>query len=284
MKQGRNRLEINENLISKDYKKIKQQLERKYENVIQKYKYIRSDESAETSNVIWMCWWQGLENAPEIVKNCFKSIKRFSGSREIKVINKENYKEYIDIPDYIEKKLENKIISITHFSDILRINLLSRYGGTWIDATCFLTGNIFDNILSEFYSVKLPFNEKEICVSRGKWCVFFMSGKKNNTLFNFANDFYKEYWRKEDTIIDYYLLDYIIDIAYDNLRDVKVMIDKVPENNILIHQLKEQLNNEYNEVEYKQILKYNMIHKLAHEKEYIKRLKNGKETFYGHIF
>lgn len=32
---------------------------------------------------IWICWWQGLENAPEIVKACVESIRRNAGGYDV---------------------------------------------------------------------------------------------------------------------------------------------------------------------------------------------------------
>ena len=37
-------------------------------------------------------------------------------------------------------------ISNTHFSDLIRLNLLNQYGGTWIDSTCLQTEKIPDYI------------------------------------------------------------------------------------------------------------------------------------------
>ena len=276
-------MELNISNLNVDHNKIKQYLLEKYSSVIQKYINKKDESSDKQPNIIWVCWWQGIENAPYIVKLCFEKIKKFAGNRKVILITKENYKQYVDIPSYIIEKLEKGIISITHFSDVLRAHLLSDHGGIWMDATCFLTDNIFENINSKFYSVKLPHNENEICVSDGKWCIFFICSSKNNILFNFLKDFFNIYWKNEDSIIDYFLTDYIISIAYDNIIDVKKMIDEVPENNILIHRLKEILNDEFNEKEYEELLKLNKIHKLAHERKYIDKLPDDKDTFYGHI-
>lgn len=276
-------MEFSSDNISIDHNKIKQYLEEKYSSVIQKYIDKRDESSNEKTNIIWMCWWQEIENAPCIVKLCFEKVKKFAGNKKIILITKKNYRQYVDIPSYIIEKLEKGILSITHFSDILRASLLSKYGGIWMDATCLLTDNIFEDINSKFYSVKLPHNENEICISDGKWCIFFISGTKNNILFNFLKDFLNIYWKNENSIIDYFLADYIISIAYDNIIGVRQMIDEVPENNRLIHKLKEMLNEEFNEHEYEELLKSNKIHKLAHERKYITALPNGEETFYGHI-
>ena len=275
---------VNYDSISKEHSVIKEKLQNKYNSVIEKYRNLKSEDiSSADSNYVWICWWQGLENAPEIVKKCFNSVKKYAQNKQVILITKENYNQYIEIPEYIEEKRDEGKISITHFSDILRVNLLSKYGGVWLDATCFLTSNIFDDLNGDFYSVKLPYNKEEKCVSQGKWCVFFMYGKKNNILFNFVRDFYNVYWKEEDSVIDYFLMDYIISIAYDNIDEIKYMIDKVPENNFLIHNLKEKLNEEFDEKEYNELIKINKIHKLAHERKYIKELNNGKETFYGYI-
>ena len=37
------------------------------------------------------------------------------------------------------EKHKNNIIDNTHFSDLLRLELLIKYGGTWIDASVLIT-------------------------------------------------------------------------------------------------------------------------------------------------
>jgi hypothetical protein len=37
------------------------------------------------------------------------------------------------------EKYQKKIIDNTHFSDLLRLELLIKYGGTWIDASVLVT-------------------------------------------------------------------------------------------------------------------------------------------------
>lgn len=262
---------------------IKDTLIKKYNNLINKYKCVEENYAIENCNNIWICWWQGIESAPDIVKKCVENVKKYSKNKNIIILNKYNYKQYIDIPEYILEKLENKNMSITHFSDVLRINVLNKYGGTWLDSTCFITDENYINEKYDFYTVKLPYNKKEPCISKGKWCVFFLKGTKQNVLFQFMKEFYDEYWKIENEVIDYYLMDYIIEIAYENIPAVHKMIDKVPENNYQIHTLKNKLNTEFNEIEYMKLLETNNIHKLAHEKHYIPKLANGKRTFYGYI-
>lgn len=83
---------------------------------------------------IWTMWWQGYKQAPAIVKCCIESMKRYNEGVCITVIDASNYEEYISIPFYIEEKFRQGMISVTHLSDIIRMKLISKYGGLWIDA------------------------------------------------------------------------------------------------------------------------------------------------------
>ena len=55
--------------------------------------------------------------------------------------------QYVDIPDYILQKYRAGKMTRTHFSDILRLHLLSRYGGVWIDSTILMTEHLPKYIL-----------------------------------------------------------------------------------------------------------------------------------------
>lgn len=94
-------------------------------------------EEATNNGPIWVFWWQGLESAPARVKACVDSIKRNAASRDVIVITKDNVREYTDLPDYAFRKLAEGKITLTHFSDILRFNLLKLHGGLWMDATLY---------------------------------------------------------------------------------------------------------------------------------------------------
>ena len=115
-------------------------------NKISRYKYIWKSLDAvnfqKAENIIWVCWFQGLENAPFIVKQCIASIKRHAGGRKVVVITEQNLADYVTFPSFILRLREKGKISNAHYSDLLRLELLIKYGGIWIDATCYLTDSI----------------------------------------------------------------------------------------------------------------------------------------------
>ena len=55
----------------------------------------------ETDKTIWVFWWQGLNEAPDLVKTCIKSMQKNANGADVIILSKYNYKNYIDIPDYI---------------------------------------------------------------------------------------------------------------------------------------------------------------------------------------
>ena len=88
----------------------------------------------ETSQ-IWACWWQGENAMPDIVKACYNAMHRFSDGHPVILITEKNYKDYVNMPDYIIRKQQSGEIDLTHFSDILRMMLLAQHGGIWMDST-----------------------------------------------------------------------------------------------------------------------------------------------------
>ena len=111
---------------------------------------------------VWFCWWQGIDNTPDIVKLCLNSIwKNIPSDRaELHFITMENFIQYVDFPDWIIKKFLDGKISLSHLSYLLKFNLLYRYGGLWLDADDYMAKPFNDDFWAstEFYSLR---SEKE---------------------------------------------------------------------------------------------------------------------------
>lgn len=102
---------------------------------------------------IWVLWWQGLENAPVIVQRCVESIQKNAGKHPFHLLSKDNLSQYIQLSDFIKQKVDSGAITLTHLSDIIRMALLAKYGGFWIDSTVYVTKPIMGYDLP-FYSIR----------------------------------------------------------------------------------------------------------------------------------
>ena len=55
----------------------------------------------------------------------------------------------------IEEKFEKGKIGMAHFSDLLRISLLAKWGGMWIDSTALCTDEDFFRYASKQHLVRM---------------------------------------------------------------------------------------------------------------------------------
>ena len=67
-------------------------LKRKFGKEVQDYSKIKV-ESNEGKDCVWVCWLQGIDNAPQLVKDCYDSVSYWLKDKEIIVITEENYKD-----------------------------------------------------------------------------------------------------------------------------------------------------------------------------------------------
>lgn len=166
-------------------------LESNYSNVINKYKGKSNNVGSIPADcTVWVCWFQGEDSMPETIRYCFESIKMHSKGRKVQLITFENYAKFISLPDYIEEKVKKGIISLTHFSDIIRCNLLADHGGIYIDAGLLLTADLQIPELS-FFSIKKRRPENDYSfVSEYRWVAGFMAGAQGNLLHLFMKNFF----------------------------------------------------------------------------------------------
>jgi hypothetical protein len=230
---------------------------------------------------IWICWWQGEEKMPPIVKSCYQSILRNAGPHPVRLITFDNYIEFITFPDYIMYDVEIKKISLTHLSDILRFGLLAAYGGLWMDATIYLTETI-DVSGKKFFTLKQhPMDD--VYVSEYRWSGFCLGGGKNNILFNCMNILLLEYWKTNDKLIDYFYVDYFIALLYKRLHSVKKIIDDNPYSNPQLYFLHLHLKEKFDTRQFKDICVTTSIHKLTWKGKFEEIDSNDEPTYYHYI-
>lgn len=216
----------------------------------------------EESSFVWICWFQGMNQAPEIVKKCVASVEAHLQDKEIVVITEENLKQYVHLPEFILEKWAQGIISNAHFSDILRADLLSNYGGIWIDATVLLTQSLATEIEeADFFAYQTSFDENPqnpILIS--SW---FLKAKKNHPIITETRKILIAYWQKHQVLMNYYLFHIIISLVIRKFPSLWNSVKK--ETNGNAHLLQFQLNNEFSAAEFNRLKQLVGIHKLTYK-------------------
>lgn len=197
---------------------------------------------------IWTCWWQGEDEAPEIVKMCWDSIKKHASGHKLVIISADNYRQFCDVPVDIQKKFEQGLISHQLMSDYVRVNLLNQHGGLWVDATIFACKDIPDIVFSlPVYNVKniddsYPLSGRVADASA--WQIYFIASQPHSVTYSFISECLTSYWQEFDTPIDYYLTYYLAKIAREQLTEAKREYDQVPPNNKQVELLEPHLLNQ----------------------------------------
>lgn len=236
---------------------------------------------------VWVIWWQDIKNAPQIVQECISSQRLYINNKyyEYHLLNSETVWDYVELPQEIIEKFNRKEIGFAHFSDILRLALIKKYGGVWMDATIFMTNQLPESIrASSFYSNKKKadgYNQRKL-ISEGKWTTYFFKAEPDDIIVSFVLDALIEYWRKHSVAVDYFLFDYLIAVAYDEFSRAKHEIDLIPENNPEVFSLFVERNKRYTLEFFEKITKDTIIHKQSYKFPYSKQDKDGFITNWGH--
>lgn len=248
--------------------RVQQKLSHRYKSEIlkleSKYKEFESTDPSimGTSNVVWFCWLQGVQNAPEIVRLCYRKLKKAANGHRIVTITSDNFQDYVKIPEYILIKWRNKQISNTHFSDILRAGLLAKHGGIWVDATVLVTTSklpsYFDDDLFFYQSLKPGKEGKALFISSWVLC-----SHQNNPIILMTRDLLYNYWEKNNFLQDYFLFHHFFCIACKVFP--KTYSNVLPIDSALPHKLLLNLFEPYDKKKFDLYLSESPIHKLSYK-------------------
>lgn len=227
---------------------------------------------------VWSVWWQGMDQVPNIVSACFESWKNYvPAGYEITIITEKNYKDYINIPEYILDRVKRGEMCLAHLSDYIRFSLLYYYGGLWLDATVYLVDYVPANIF-DYHMYTRTFEGRDFGADV-TWGIWFMSAKSpGESLYKFVKEAHEYFWKNYDCAPYYLITDYFISIACNNYQKICDMLKVIPTNNILAMELGKHLAEDYSEDKYKEYTKNTFFQKLSwHGKGY------SEESFYQKI-
>lgn len=239
----------------------------------------KPDLEKKHSNKVWFLWLQGLDSAPVVVKKCYLSLKEKLKCRDIILLTEKNYHNYVSFPSFIQQKINAGIITKTHFSDLLRLELLEHYGGTWIDATVYCSDSdypdyLFDSDLFVFQCLKPGLDGESLSIS--SW---FMTATTNHPVILLTKHLLYDYWKKNNSLIDYFLIHDYFELALETFPEERKKI--IPYCNSLPHMLQLRLFDPYEEQVWKAIRRQTSFHKLTYKFHKDQEIMVG--TFFEHI-
>jgi len=171
--------------------------------------------------IIWQFWYQGIdENTPKLVKTCLNSVKKYCGEYEVIILSKETLNDYIELPNFVWKKFGTGGFVFPKLANLVRLYLLSAYGGVWLDSTIYLTAPIEKKylekdffalqrtdtpppdlkIFTDFDPIGLSWEQESFVRMQNS----FMIAKAHNKIIDDLLSIHLEYWKNEAKINHYF--------------------------------------------------------------------------------
>ncbi len=236
------------------------------------------ENNSNADGTIWFLWLQGEARMPKVPKLCLDSVRRHACGHPVVVLDADNYRDYVTVPDYVDEKFRRGVMSAAHFSDVIRMSLLCQRGGLWLDATILTLEDLKPYIFElPFYSVKTPAEGNY--VSKCRWAVFCVATAKHGRLIECVVHALNEYWKRWDSPVDYLFMDNIIDWLYDHDAKIRAMIDAVPYNNPYVHALRASMGLPCDVVKLERLRKDTYLFKLSWHEFSDAQLETGGSTY-----
>ena len=236
-----NKKEIKNNLLFNNYKN-------RYDLILQNLPSY--NHTHIYNNTIFWCWLQGKIDDP-IVKASLNSIIKNNKGNEIVIINKKNLAQYVHIPKYILQKFNNHYISKAHFADLIRLELLIKYGGTWIDATVLMTKYNEDFFRKDLFLFQSLGQQHKIF---SNW---FITSEKGNPILRILLNLLYEYWRINNKLNDYFIFHHFLNVLYAKYNEDFSKILKYSRD--LAHLMQKNLFKPFNQLSNCYIIQENFI-------------------------
>lgn len=183
----------------------------------------------------------------------------------------------MELPDDIVRKWERGRIPTAQFTDILRLELLIKYGGTWIDSTVLYTGGS-RSMVQEYLDAdlfmfqQLRKNETRF-LGISNW---FITSCPDNWVLKELRDMLYQYWSDYDCVIHYYMFHLFFGMIMERHPEVAA---KMPRHgNGIPHYLQRRMGGSYDEEWMQELKKRTCFHKLSYRLD--NHILESKDTFY----
>lgn len=246
--------------------------EKKYQKWIVHKEYSITN---KRSDYVWVLWLQGYENAPILVQKCIDSIKKYTKGKNFRLVTLNNLSDYINVPSYIMEKFKDGKMGSAHFSDIIRVLLLEKYGGIWMDATIYLCDKLPEKIENnDFFVFRTGISDTNSLAS--SW---FINTCKNHIFLKEMKNLLIQYWQENEKQEHYYIFHYFFKMVTNCYKEEWNKIPYI--DNSKCYLLFSCINDRYSNEYMNYIRKKSPIQKLNRRQE-IK--ENNYHSFFGHLF
>ena len=214
--------------------------------------------SPHPADRIWVYWAQGIDHAPTVVRRCHDELRRLHPDQQVVVLDHSTVDDHSDLPGYVHDRTRD---DRTKYSDVLRLDLLARHGGIWLDATCLprrdLPGLLPELVPSGFFALR--FRRARMA----SWLLAATPGDPSMATLRAAQ---LVYWRHHDGPIDYFVLHHLFEALFHIDPDVHAAVEAMPP--VSAHtssKFARAMLEPYDPQRFRRLLDGAFVHKLSHK-------------------
>lgn len=139
-----------------------------------------------SNKTVWIYWDKGWENMPPLAKLSFDSWRRKNPGWTIRFLD---LPEALELTD-IDPAIVAKDMLPAHLADLIRLELLTQFGGVWADATTFCVSPLDDWLFKA-----MPFGFFAFTVTEQNTVAnWFIAAEKGNLIVKAWRDMAYSYW------------------------------------------------------------------------------------------
>ena len=245
---------------------------------IERYPLCPKKRIDNSEKIIWQYWGQGFSkgSVPEVVQMCFDSVDKYKEDYRIIRLCDDDLMEYIEIPKEVWNKYRMGVVGATHFTDLIRIALLSAYGGVWLDATILLTAPLEDMLVNNDWFLYQRDPKQEDKKLWQRTYAYYFGWHKDFKVRMLSSIIYSRpgvmvisdlfqlmlyYWKTENEIKDYFFFQILFTQYMEKFpkRNCTIVSDCLP------NMLQMYITGSYRKYAIHEILKKTSIHKLSYK-------------------
>ena len=174
--------------------------------------------------LVWTFWHEGLASAPPLVRACIDSWRRANPGWEVRVLDSSSLADHPDFAGALD--VTRPDLDITKISNLLRLYLLSVFGGVWVDATVYCTRSLDEWLgpyaRTGFFAFKDPGPDRRI----SSW---FLAAEPAHPLVRewrrrFAGHFERQRFRLQPTAVGRFVVRQLTPVLGRNARRTQLWL------------------------------------------------------------
>lgn len=149
---------------------------------------------------IWMYWNSGLDQAPELVRACHESWRRLNPNWDVVLLSDLTLSQYLNSEDFLPR---HRYPSIQKYSNHIRLLLLKKHGGLWVDADLICLKPLDTWLPNAGKSGVFMFSSPSKDKSFANWLIYASSSQLSvRNCINRLESEYKNYFDRNDFSVD----------------------------------------------------------------------------------